>query len=766
MSKRPQHRPRELSSGRSLTVAALILLDRPECLTQKTNASGAFSAAGNRMLKPLPILSTCVFLLLATVAGQGKDDWKTAAPITYNIDYSDGHVGSAEYLKKIQDAPPQLMHVGEDVAFSSVYGTKDGYAGNRATNLAPEEVRAKIAELKTYVASLHAAGVEWVIPYINNKAVIGDPLKRTGYWGFFDNWDRYAEFGFGRRPDEDMLRAHMHFPFEFPRRVKGEHSIAPYQVFEMCGNNPNWRRFLLAVTANIARCGYDGTFVDEMVLRDYCQHDEARFRTYLARKYSERQRRRRFGRGELDSLRLGYPGEGALWYDTQAFWAESDAELLRDIRDEGRKSNASFFVIPNYGPFAHFDGVYKRAPSGFNAGVWAPYCQIIMFEEMQRPGQLAEDLFIDYILQYKMAFALRFRGGVLSYLATEPVGIELGMAEAAAGGGGALIQPHYGAPDSRRKFRQFFRDHAELFDGFQSQADVAVVFDYNQLYWDNRTHLQDIYRLSQYLSEQHILFDLVPLGEVSRARLARYRAVLTPDLTYLPKAVLDELGTYSGSGGLWLDIGRAGWFDEDGHLRTSAGRTKVLRREKLNQVVRYPRFAPYLLRENDNNDINEIVALRQATLNGENLIPPSRDTEDLTKLLETQTHSPLATVARPGLEGLRVNAWQKAGAAGEKVVAHFVNYYCPIPVKSPGDKSHPPGGESPSQYAPKPLLDVPVRLRIGGGKVASVKLFDPDSSIATPVEFQQDGSQVRFVLPEVRIYRIAELTVNSAICRR
>jgi hypothetical protein len=715
---------------------------------------------GVRMPKRSRLISTFIFWLLAAWAVSGTDDWRTATPIIYNIDYGDGHVGSSEYLKKIQQAPPQLMHVGEDVAFSSVYGTKDGYAGNRAKDLTPQEVRAKIAELKKYVTSLHAAGVEWVIPYINNKTVIGDPVQRTGYWGFFDNWSRYAEFGFGPPPNEDMVLAQMHYPFQPPRRVKEAHGIAPYRVFHMCGNNPNWRRFLLAVTANNARCGYDGTFVDEMVLRDYCPHDEAKFRAYLARKYSEPQRRRRFGRADLDSLRLGYPGQGALWYDTQAFWAESDAELLRDIRDEGRKTNPKFFVIPNYGPFAHFDGVFKRVPSGFNAAVWAPYCRLIMFEEMQRPGQLAEDLFIDFILQYKMAFALRFRGGVLSYLAQDAAGVELGMAEAGAGGGGALIQPHYGAPESRRKYRQFFRDHAELFEGFQSQADVAVVFDYNQLYWDNRTHLQDIYRLSQYLSEQHVLFDLVPLSDVRKPRLSGYRAVITPDLTYLPDVVLNALGAYAGSGGVWLDIGHSGRFDDDGHLRTRASRAKVLRREELNQVVRYPRFAPYLLREDDINDIAEIVALRQATLHGENPMPPSRDKEDLLILLETQTKSPLAAVSQPGLEGLRVNVWRKPDAAGEKLVAHFVNYYCPIPVKGKTGTGQPQLADTPDQYAPKPVSDVPVRLRVAGGKVASVKLFDPDSTQATPVEFQQDGSQVSFVLPEVRIYRIAELALK------
>jgi hypothetical protein len=705
------------------------------------------------MLKRIRIVSGPILFLAAALAAPGKDPWRTAAPIIYNIDYGDGHVGSPEYLKKIRDAPPQLMHVGEDVPFSSVYGTKDGYAGNRTRVLTPEEVQRKITELKAYVASLHSAGVQWVIPYINNKTVIGDPAKRSGYWEFFDNWHRYAEFGFGPRPAEDMVLAQMHYPFQPPRRIKEAPGTAPYKAFDLCGNNPNWRRFLLAVTANLARCGYDGTFVDEMVLRDYCRHDETMFRAYLGGKYSEAQRQRRFGRAALDSLSLGHPGEGALWYDTQAFWAESDAELLRDIRDEGRKVNPEFFVIPNYGPLAHFDGVCKRVPSGFNASVWAPYSRLIMFEEMQRPGQLAEDLFIDFILEYKIAFALRFRGGVLSYLAREPTGIELGMAEAAAGGGGALIQPHYDAPESRRKFRKFVQDHRGLFEGFESHAEVAVIFDYNQLYWDNRTHLQDIYRLSEYLSEQHVLFDFVALSDVDKSRLTGYREVITPDLTYLPDAALKTFNAYAAAGGVWLDIGHSGWFDEDGHLRTKATKSKVIRRDELSQVLPYPSFAPYLLREDDINDINEIVALRQAQLHAGPSVPPR---PGLRELLETRTKSILGTVARPGLEGLRVNVWRKPGDGAEKMVAHFVNYYCPIPIKS-----QPQPGDSPERYAPKPVVDVPVRLHLRDGRVASLRLFDPDSSEPTPIAFQQHGSEVTFVLPEVRIYRIAELTITK-----
>ncbi|MFN0172787.1 MAG: hypothetical protein ACKV22_40925, partial [Bryobacteraceae bacterium] len=43
-------------------------------------------------------------------------------------------------------------------------------------------------------------------------------------------------------------------------------------------------------------------------------------------------------------------------------------------------------VHPNLGPFAHADGVIKRATQGMDPGAWAPESAMILFEEMQRAG--------------------------------------------------------------------------------------------------------------------------------------------------------------------------------------------------------------------------------------------------------------------------------------------------------------------------------------------------------------------------------------------
>ncbi len=605
-----------------------------------------------------PAHQTLLLLFLGASPGSlssgGESEWKTSRPITYCIDYQAGHVGNRDYLKKISAAPPDLLHVGEDIPFSRVYGTKDGYAGDKFKLLSAAELHPKIADVSTYVDSLHRSGVRWVIPYINNKALFGDHVRRTGFWQVYDQWEQYAEFGFGPRPPEDPVLAQVQYPFRTIRISKPEDPHYPRKLYQMCINHPTWRQYLLAMTANVAKCGYDGTFVDEMDCRDYCNYDEAAFRQYVRKRFDAVERRRRYGTSDVESLRLGYPGQGALWHDTQEFWAESNAELLTAIRDEGRKYRPDFFVVPNYGPYSHFDGLNRRITSGKDPARWARASRMIMFEEWHRPGQLGENVFIDFRLQYKIAYALRFQAGLLSYLAQEAAGIELSMAEAGAGGGGALIQPYYNAPESRRKFGRFFKDRSDLFEGYESNADVGVLFQYDQLYWGNVTHSQNIYRLAEYLSNQHILYDLLPPSEATPARLSRYKAVITPSLRYLSDTVLSGLRAYTAAGGTWLDVGKSGQFDEAGHLRLRTvrpaasermGKGHILRRDDLAELIEYHPFALYLLNEDQNNSLKETRAVMEAALAGEIPVRTARPREDLRLLLEAlarKFHTPPA----------------------------------------------------------------------------------------------------------------------------
>jgi len=680
-----------------------------------------------------------LFVLTVLVCSAGE--WKTSAPFTYNIEYGSGHVGSEKYLKMIADAPPDLLHVGEDLPFSSTFGTKRDYSGVKADLfklLTAEEMRARIADLQAYTAGLHKAGVKLVIPYICNELAFGDHVTRTGIFEFFDHWDRYAEFGYPAKPGEDVLLARKHSPFQGIRRSRPEEGFQPFKVYSMCTNNPTWRKHLLVATANAARCGYDGIFVDVMTLHDYCPHCQRRFHEYLAKKYTSAERLRRFGFSELERIALGVQGDGALWVDTQAFWGDSSADLLAAVAAEGRKTNPKFFAVPNLGPLAHVDGVQKRVREGMNPFAWARATDLFLVEEMQRPGPVVGGYVIHNILQYKLAFAARFRAGVLLYKAQEADAIELAMAEAGAGGGGALIQGGYTAPEVRRKYRRFFEEHSALWDGYDSLANVAVVFDYDQLLWMHRANLQAAYRLTDYLSERHILFDFVTPAQVASGKLARYQAVVTPSLKYLSSATLNALRAFRARGGVWIDAGDSGRRNADGQPRsTSAGATESF--QDLDELIEYPRFAAYMMKEDDANDINEITATLKAVLDGENPLPPSRVKRDLLALLEQKTGRPLAAIAGSGHPNVRVSAYRRERGGAEQTVAHLVN------------------------YMPKPAREVAVR--VPARAVTEVRVIDPDGAPVQRLAFAQKGGTVEFTLPDLRVYKIVEISGRSAGAR-
>jgi len=720
----------------------------------------------------------CLFalgvILLSTGMLLGQEAWRTTVPFTYLIDYSQGHVNNPAYLKKIAAAPPTLMHVGEDDPFSSVYGTKGifgGPQGTRTTLITAQEAHQRIVTLQHYVSAMHQAGVKWVIPYINNEAVLGDAIKRTGFWEFFDHWNRFRQFGFGPRPPEDMVTAQMFSNWPRPKYLRKDDPNYPYKRYDMCVNNPIWRHFLLAVTLNIARTGMDGVFVDEMDLHDYGRYDQEDFRKYIAQKYTPSECLKRFGTNDVSSLHLGYPGDGALWYDTQAFWAYSNGQFLKAVRDEGRKVNPNFFVIANEGPFAHLDGVRSRVEGGKNPADWAPYTRLIMFEEMQRPGELGPRHFLDNILQYKIAFGLGFTAGTLLYNAQDAPGIELGIAEAAAGGGGALIQGGYREPESRMKYRKFFEEHPELFKGYRSLADVALVFDYDQMYWGNFKNLFDTYVLSQYLSDHHIPYDVIPASQIVADQLhSRYRAVITPDLLYLSQNTLTQLHEFAQRGGAWIDIGQAGLYDSAGLVRARSaelfldqriGKGSMVRVRRIENVVYVPRFALYLMRENQANDLPELVKLYKATRIPEYPYPPPpKRWNDLQGLIEEKTGQSLSAISNSQLPGLKCNVWQKTVDGARVVTMHFVNYYTPIPRKAQFVGGGLELGGPASDYAPRILKDLHVKMHLPSGTVKSVTAFSPDSTKAIPVDYIASKDEVRFKLPPIRIYEIVRIKLR------
>ena len=112
---------------------------------------------------------------------------------------------------------------------------------------------------------------------------------------------------------------------------------------------------------------------------------------------------------------------------------------------------------------------------------------------------------------------------------------------------------------------------------------------------------------------------------------------------------------------------------------------------------------------------------------------------------------------------LRCNVWRKnEGAQREVVTAHLVNYYSPIPTPASRGGTHPASGKAEEPTPPRILENVGLRLRLCPGHVTSVVVYGPDDAQPVAVKFQQTGNVLEFVLPPIRIYKIAKITLETS----
>jgi hypothetical protein len=275
---------------------------------------------------------------------------RTAAPVTYVIDYATTHLGNPEYLRKLAEAPPEFLHVGHDVPFLSAAGpailtdSRDPFGS--LPLLDPPAVADRVKALTKFVADVHAAGVRKVFPYICNQTIGGDPEKRLGFWAFYDRWNQYKEFGIPQKPPADPVKWMQRDPFgniHFDYR-KGHLRFAPQFRWMPCPNNEHWRRYLEFVVEQIAACGYDGVFVDNNILHCYCEYCQRNFQRYIAGRYGPDQMDRTFGTGAVEELMLYYGADKTTWAKMQpdfAVWLRGrlkPGELENEFRLSGLRT--------------------------------------------------------------------------------------------------------------------------------------------------------------------------------------------------------------------------------------------------------------------------------------------------------------------------------------------------------------------------------------------------------------------------------------------
>jgi len=257
----------------------------------------------------------------------------TALPVIYVHGGVNYLTGDDPGLDRLRPAPPTILHISPmETPLPCSAGAAFPKGSDTAAIASPEEVAQRLEKARKLVSMLHEAGVRWVIPYICNQTVSGNPETRLGIWKFYDHWDEYTRFGIGPRPEADPIDwlarerdGDLHFNYE-----KRHSAFTPMGQFRyaLCMNNPHYNQYQRAVVRMIAMSGYDGVFVDNNNLNCYCTWCEKSFREWMTGRHTPRQLREKFGWSSPEEIHLGYRGSRFAWLKEDPLFRVFVAETL------------------------------------------------------------------------------------------------------------------------------------------------------------------------------------------------------------------------------------------------------------------------------------------------------------------------------------------------------------------------------------------------------------------------------------------------------
>jgi len=155
------------------------------------------------------------------------------------------------------------------------------------------------------------------------------------------------------------------------------------------------------------------------------------------------------------------------------------------------------------------------------------------------------------------------------------------LAQIAAHGGTLMVNLSGGPPavhEDKRGFPAmeglygFIRQHRELYEGDQSGAEVALVYDHDSLMFygndaaDSRL-VEEFRGIEEALDRAHVPFDIISTRTLTSQVLARYRALVLPNLAWLADGPVEALANYVKGGGGLVATYETGRFGANGERR-------------------------------------------------------------------------------------------------------------------------------------------------------------------------------------------------------
>ena len=164
------------------------------------------------------------------------------------------------------------------------------------------------------------------------------------------------------------------------------------------------------------------------------------------------------------------------------------------------------------------------------------------------------------------------------------------LAQIAAHGGSIMVNLSGGPPavhEDKRGFAAmeelygFVRKHRDLYEGDASAAEVALIYDHDSLMFygndaaDSRV-VEEFRGIEDALDRAHIPFDIISTRTLTPQTLARYRALVLPNLAWLADAPTEALANYVKGGGGLVATYETGRFGSDGQRRDHSNLADLL----------------------------------------------------------------------------------------------------------------------------------------------------------------------------------------------
>ena len=678
------------------------------------------------------MFAPCVFAL----AAEGGPVSRLPVDVVLDYNYQGGHFNNGagaplyplnadywpRFVEEVRKAPPDILIVGKEAPFTHSMGPIASYGGENQTFptlqgkdarylLTPEQLRLKIAAIQRFVDEAHKAGVKRIAPYVSLITMFGDAEKRNGFWEFYDHWDEYAkEFALGPLPASD--------PIEWCQRDAegkvyfkwGPHEphYEPFTRYTVCANNPDWQQWARCFTRWIAKCGYDGLWIDNAVeQRCYCRHCQA-----LAK--------------ELGSPLM--PPTGVLTDQekmmrnraAQAAWLQGHLRLWDELRREGDRIRPGFQIYVNYIELPDNPDVTDHAdlcmiehcwlgvarllwPGGLWTASYPAMPDINVLNNRTRP--CPEARIFDNVWAHQFSFAMRgargvhwmyggpAKGGAPAFEHNADSAL-LALAEAAAFGGGnavsvatsdpySKLDANTGATAARMNFfKGFLPRHRELYAGLRPAGDAAIlVFPNQRVEW-----LIGAQRIHEALQWRGLLCAVLDGDRVDQEILRGFRRVIVPGQPALPD---------------WM--------------------------AKMD-----------LVRDTDPITASDCRAVTDAYQH-KKPIPPLRDTT--TARLCREKLAPEVAVFGPDVKNVQAALWAGNGV----LVLHVLNYSVPI------------GRGNEGKVEPDRELQIRLRLPAPVRRITAVRAWSPDRESAVDLKFTQEGDRLSLPLPQLRVYEVCEI---------